>query len=58
MYTLKMIDLLWRDEVEEMLNDKSIYKISTPEIVEHIKFYEKAVESLLRIKKTKEQKKS
>lgn len=42
-----MIDAYGRESVEEMLNNKETYKISTPEIIEMIEFYEKQVENLM-----------
>lgn len=46
-FTLIMIDMRWRDEVERMLNDKTVFKISTSEIIELIDFYEWEVKRLI-----------
>lgn len=47
-YTLKMIDMFGREKVEEMLSDKQLVKISTPEIEDMIQMYKIKVEELLK----------
>lgn len=46
-YTLKMIDNLGREKVDEMLSDKKLVKITTAEIQDKITFYGIAVEEQL-----------
>jgi len=38
-YTLAMISKFWKEKVEQMINDKELIKISTPEIREKIEYY-------------------
>lgn len=38
-YTLKMTDEYGRERIEEMLSDKQLVKISTPEIMDKIEYY-------------------
>jgi len=45
-YTLFMQKYLWEDEVERMVYDKQLIKITTPEIEEMIEHYKKCVAEL------------
>ena len=47
-YTLKMIEMYGKEKVEEILNDKELVKISTPEIKEKIEYYTKEVDLLFK----------
>lgn len=47
-YTLKMVDEYTRERIEDRINDKSLCKISTPELEEKILIYKISVEALLK----------
>jgi len=47
-YTMRMLKKYWEKVVNEMINDKSLYELPTPRIIEMIEYYTQKRDYLLK----------